>query len=305
MNVIWDAFFIVGCNPSVGFLAEIEMTTPTYIKNRPKQAAAIEPPFHARKRFGQHFLHDPAIIQRIVSATAPEPSDVVVEIGPGLGALTGLLLASSKCLHVVELDRDLAQRLAVDFEGRNLHLHVADALGFDFASLTDAYRPLRVVGNLPYNISTPLLFHLLAHSRHIRDMHLMFQREVADRIVASPGNGRYGRLSVMAQWHCRTEKLFDVGPGAFAPPPRVTSSVVRLTVRATPPASVSDPIVLERLVTRVFSHRRKTLRNCLRGWLSPTEIMAAGVDPGVRPETLDLGQLARLSNRIADGSQRD
>nr|VFK09266.1 MAG: 16S rRNA (adenine1518-N6/adenine1519-N6)-dimethyltransferase [Candidatus Kentron sp. LPFa] len=270
-----------------------------WIKNKSEQVVGIEP-FHARKRFGQHFLHDPAIIQRIVSAIALEPSDTVVEIGPGLGALTGLLSASSEHLHVVELDCDLAQRLALEFQGRNLHLHVADALDFDFAALAsaDELLPLRVVGNLPYNISTPLLFHLLAYSHVIRDMHLMFQREVADRIVASPGNRHYGRLSVMTQWHCRAEKLFDVGPGAFVPPPRVTSSMVRLTMRAAPPAPVSDPVTLGRLVAKVFSHRRKTLRNCLRGWLTPAEIVAAGVDPGARPETLDLGQFARLSNQV-------
>nr|VFK43057.1 MAG: 16S rRNA (adenine1518-N6/adenine1519-N6)-dimethyltransferase [Candidatus Kentron sp. SD]VFK48644.1 MAG: 16S rRNA (adenine1518-N6/adenine1519-N6)-dimethyltransferase [Candidatus Kentron sp. SD] len=261
--------------------------------------ANIEP-FYARKRFGQHFLHDPAIIERIVSAISPKPSDVVVEIGPGLGALTGSLLRSAKRLHAVELDRDLARRLITEFEDENLHLHRADALAFDFAALGGADGPLRLVGNLPYNISTPLLFHLLAQSRHIRDMHFMFQREVANRIVAAPGDGRYGRLSVMTQWRCRTEKLFDVGSGAFAPPPRVTSSVVRLAPRARPPAPVSDPAIFERLVAKAFSHRRKTLRNCLRGWLSTSGIMAAGIDPGARPETLDLRQFARLSNRLVE-----
>jgi len=256
-------------------------------------------PFYARKRFGQHFLHDPSIIGRIVSAIAIKPGEIIVEIGPGLGALTKPLLAHAQHLHVVELDRDLARRLAVAFQDRNLHLHTADALTFDFAALAEIDRPLRIVGNLPYNISTPLLFHLLAQSRHIRDMHFMFQREVANRITASPGGAHYGRLSVMTQWHCRTEKLFDVGAGAFAPPPRVTSSVVRLTVRTEPPAPVSDQATLERLVAKAFSHRRKTLRNCLRGWLSPAAITAAGVDPGARPETLDLHQFANLSNQVA------
>nr|VFK21106.1 MAG: 16S rRNA (adenine1518-N6/adenine1519-N6)-dimethyltransferase [Candidatus Kentron sp. LFY] len=262
-------------------------------------------PIRARKRFGQHFLHDPAVIERIISAIAPDIGEIMVEIGPGLGALTRPLLALSECLHVVELDRDIARKLAMEFEGQGLHLYIADALTFDFATLSHADRPLRVVGNLPYNISTPLLFHLLAQSEYIRDMHLMFQREVANRIVAPPGNGCYGRLSVMTQWHCRAEKLFDVGPGAFTPSPRVTSSVVRLTVRSAPPVPISDQGILERLVAKVFSQRRKTLRNCLRGWLIPTEIMAAGVDPGARPETLDLRQFASLSNQVAAGSYKE
>nr|VFK59105.1 MAG: 16S rRNA (adenine1518-N6/adenine1519-N6)-dimethyltransferase [Candidatus Kentron sp. TUN]VFK61374.1 MAG: 16S rRNA (adenine1518-N6/adenine1519-N6)-dimethyltransferase [Candidatus Kentron sp. TUN]VFK67802.1 MAG: 16S rRNA (adenine1518-N6/adenine1519-N6)-dimethyltransferase [Candidatus Kentron sp. TUN] len=256
-------------------------------------------PFHARKRFGQHFLHDPAVIQRIVSAIAVKPGQTIVEIGPGLGALTAPLLALTEYLHVVELDRDLARRLAVEFQGQNLHLHTADALTFDFSALMRPDRPLRIVGNLPYNISTPLLFHLLAQSQYIRDMHFMFQREVANRIVALPGDAHYGRLSVMTQWHCITEKLFDIGPGAFVPPPRVTSSIVRLAVRTAPPAPVLDRNILERVVVKAFTHRRKTLRNSLREWLTPAEIMAAGVDPAARPETLNLHQFANLSNRIA------
>nr|VFJ58940.1 MAG: dimethyladenosine transferase [Candidatus Kentron sp. FW] len=255
--------------------------------------------FHARKRFGQHFLHDPAIIRRIVSSVGVEVGQVIVEIGPGLGALTNPLLAVAEHLHVVELDRDLARRLDEEFGHRdNFHLHRADALGFDFGALKGGRGRLRVVGNLPYNISTPLLFHLLAQSGDIEDMHLMFQREVANRIVASPGSAHYGRLSVMTQWHCRAEKIFDIGPGAFTPPPRVTSSVVRLDTRAAPPARVSDQEVFGQLVARAFSHRRKTLRNCLRGWLTPAGIMAAGVDPGARPETLDLRDFASLSNQV-------
>jgi len=217
----------------------------------------------------------------------------------------------------VELDRDLAALLATRFRGPGFSLHTADALRFDFAALADLPRdgndretsacgekdranahvaPLRIVGNLPYNISTPLLFHLLSQSRHIRDMHIMLQRELADRMTAPPGGANYGRLSVMAQWRCVAEKLFDVGAGAFSPPPQVTSSVVRLTIRNTPPAPVFDPEIFEQIVARAFSQRRKTLRNSLREWLTEDEIRAACVDPGARPETLSIARFAALSN---------
>ncbi len=212
---------------------------------------------------------------------------------------------------MVEVDRDLAARLAARFAGEvaagRLLVHTADALAFDFAALGFSAlagppdRRLRVVGNLPYNISTPLLFHLLSQSGSIRDMHVMVQREVADRMAAAPGGGDYGRLSVMVQWQCRVERLFHVGPGAFSPPPRVTSSVVRLTVRETPPAVLSEGAPLGPLVARAFSHRRKTLRNALGGVLTAEAMEAAGVDPGARPETLDLLAFARLANGAAHG----
>lgn len=260
-------------------------------------------PFHARKRFGQHFLRDRNIVERIVSAIAMGPGQDIVEIGPGLGALTASLLARAEetraRLHAVELDRDLAARLAARFQGQKISLHTADALAFDFTALANGAHSLRVVGNLPYNISTPLIFHLLSQSRSIRDMHVMLQREVADRITAPPGGANYGRLGVMVQWHCVAEKLFDVGSGAFSPPPRVTSSVVRLTVREAPPAHVPDPAVFKKLVAQAFSQRRKTLRNCLRGWLTQEEILATGVDPGARPETLDLQKFAALSSAFS------
>nr|VFK25093.1 MAG: dimethyladenosine transferase [Candidatus Kentron sp. MB]VFK29852.1 MAG: dimethyladenosine transferase [Candidatus Kentron sp. MB]VFK74967.1 MAG: dimethyladenosine transferase [Candidatus Kentron sp. MB] len=254
-------------------------------------------PHIARKRFGQHFLHDPAVIRRILRAIDPRPGQTLVEIGPGLGALTGALLTLIGHLHAIELDRDLARRLTAQFP-QTLSLHIADALDFDFTALANANHSLRIVGNLPYNISTPLLFHLLTQSQHIRDMHFMFQREVANRITASPGDIHYGRLSVMTQWHCQTQKLFDIGPGAFRPPPRITSSIVRLTVRAQPPAFVPDLAILQRLVARAFSQRRKTLRNSLRKFLTPDRIRAAGIDPGARPETLNLLQFAALSAQV-------
>ncbi len=250
-----------------------------------------------RKRFGQHFLADPGVVQRIVLAVAPRPGQQLVEIGPGLGALTGGLLAAAGELDVVELDRDLIPKLrARHGEAGTLRIHQADALTFDFAALAREPRGLRLVGNLPYNISTPLLFHLLAQAGAIRDMHFMLQREVVERLAAAPGGASYGRLSVMVQYRCRVQALFEVGPGAFRPPPRVDSAVVRLVPHEQPPVQVTDEARFEAVVRRAFAQRRKTLANSLRGMLSAQTIVAAGVDPGIRPERLDLAAFAALSN---------
>ena len=250
-----------------------------------------------RKRFGQHFLHDDAVVARILRAIGPRPGDRLVEIGPGLGALTGALLESGADLDVIELDRDLAAKLQVAHEGEaRIRVHQADALDFDFQGLGSADRRLRVVGNLPYNVSTPLLFHLLDQADVIDDMHFMLQREVVDRIVAPPGGKSYGRLTVMVRLLCESEKLFDVSAGAFRPPPRVTSAVVRLGVRRTPCVSLEDAAAFRHLVARLFSRRRKTLRNSLRDQLSEAEIEGLGIDPMARPETLDLGAFAALAN---------
>lgn len=258
-----------------------------------------------RKRFGQHFLHDRSVVDRIVRAIGPRPGETVVEIGPGEGALTDALLARSQSLHVVELDRDLAARLRARYEGDpRVRVHQGDALDFDFRELAPSGHALRVVGNLPYNVSTPLLFHLLDQSRAIADMHFMLQREVVDRIVAAPGGADYGRLTVMVALACESEKLFDVSSGAFRPPPRVTSAVVRLRVRAQPPVRLSDPESFASLVARLFSRRRKTLRNSLRGSLDADAIAALGIDPMARPETLDLAGFAALANAV-HGSVRD
>jgi 16S rRNA (adenine1518-N6/adenine1519-N6)-dimethyltransferase len=253
----------------------------------------------ARKRFGQNFLHDPGVIQRIVHSISPQPGQRVVEIGPGQGAITLPLLQACGRLDVVELDRDLVQPLAQKASGLGtLVIHQADALRFDFSALAQGGK-LRVVGNLPYNISTPLLFHLLAQSGYIQDMHFMLQKEVVQRMAAEPGNGDYGRLSVMIQYHCKVEELFRIGPGAFRPAPKVDSAFVRLTPWVQPPAGVDDYDCFGKLVKQAFAQRRKTLRNTLKGLLTDAEICASGSDPSVRPETLSLQQYAALSNRLA------
>ena len=250
-----------------------------------REAHSSRPP--RRKRFGQHFLHDPAAIRRIVAALAPRAGDHLVEIGPGRGALTRQLLGFADCtLDAVEIDRDLAAQLAASFAGDARHsLHVADALEFDFTGLARSRGGrLRIVGSLPYNISTPLLFHLLAHADAILDAHVMLQREVVVRIAAQPGGADYGRLTVMLAPRVSVERLFDLGPGAFQPPPRVWSAVARLTVLAEPRFAVS-PHYAE-VVAAAFAHRRKTLRNALARIMSGAEIAACGLDAKARPETL-------------------
>jgi 16S rRNA (adenine1518-N6/adenine1519-N6)-dimethyltransferase len=240
-----------------------------------------------RKRFGQHFLHDPAIIARIVRALGPRPGDHLVEIGPGRGALTTQLLACSGCtLDAIEIDRDLAARLRERFAGSaGAVLHEVDALQFDFRALAHARGGrLRVVGNLPYNISTPLLFHLLAAAPAIVDLTIMLQREVVERLAARPGGRAYGRLTVMLAPLAEVEWLFDVGPGAFQPPPRVRSALARLRMRAEPLFAVSPHYAA--LVAAAFAQRRKTRRNALGLLLTREQISACGIDPAARPETL-------------------
>jgi len=257
-----------------------------------------------RKRFGQHFLHDPAVIDKIVAAVDPRPGQRLVEIGPGLGAITAALLERAGTLHVVEIDRDLAAKLAADLGHRGeLVVHNVDALRFDFSSLAGPGDPVRLVGNLPYNISTPLLFHLLEKRECILDMHFMLQREVVRRMAADVGSKDYGRLTIMLAAWCRVERLFDVGPGAFRPPPRVHSSVVRIVPWPKPPFPLCNPAAFARLVNQAFSRRRKTLRNALEGLLSETEILAAGVDPRLRPEQLAPSVFAALADRVGENVQ--
>lgn len=251
----------------------------------------------ARKRFGQNFLHDPGVIARIVAAIAPKPGEHLIEIGPGLGALTRELLPRVGVLDVVELDRDVVPLLVEACAGLGeLHVHQADALNYNFSELALDGRPLRVVGNLPYNISTPLLFHLFGHMGVIRDMFFMLQKEVVERMVAAPDSEHYGRLSVMVQFHCVAHKLFTVGPGAFKPAPKVDSAVVRLMPHTTPPVQVNDVAWFSAVVTQAFSQRRKTLRNALKTIMSDAEIAAAGINPQARAEQLDLAQFAQLAN---------
>jgi len=253
----------------------------------------------ARKRFGQHFLHDPSVVARIVRAIGAKPGERIVEIGPGLGALTGALLQSCERLDVIEIDRDLAAKLSAEYRGdARLRVHTGDALGFDFRQLVSPGERLRVVGNLPYNVSTPLLFRLLDQAPVIADMHFMLQREVVDRLTAEPGGRDYGRLTVMVRLRCESEKLFEVRAGAFRPAPRVTSAIVRLRVLRQPDVRLADLPTFKHLVSHLFSRRRKTLRNSLRGQLSEAELEKLGIDPNARPETLDLAGFALLANAV-------
>jgi 16S rRNA (adenine1518-N6/adenine1519-N6)-dimethyltransferase len=252
-----------------------------------------------RKRFGQHFLHDQAVLRRIVDVVDPQPGQHLVEIGPGAGALTAHLLDRVEHLDAIEIDRDLATALRARWPTR-LRLHAGDALEFDFTQLSAQLGgPLRLVGNLPYNISTPLLFHFLQHQQCIVDLHIMLQKEVIERMAAAPGTSDYGRLTVMLAPWLRVEKLFDVGPGAFTPPPRVWSAVARLTVLAAPRFEVAGQY--SSVVAQAFSQRRKTLRNSLRGRIADGDWQAAGVDPAARPETLTPEQFAALARLAVPG----
>ena len=253
-----------------------------------------------RKRFGQHFLSDPGVIENIVRAIDPQPGDTIVEIGPGQGAITEPLARKAGRLHCIELDRDLAAALRHRFgNSDNVTIHEADALNFDFCALGDS---LRVVGNLPYNISTPLLFHLIDSRDCIADMFFMLQKEVVDRMTAAPGNKAYGRLGIMLGCHLRVEALFDVGPECFDPPPAVTSAVVRLVPLGSDRPVIDDEKLLGRLVATAFSQRRKTLRNALKTLLDDAELRALDIDPGKRPESLPIADYVRLTNYV---SRRD
>ncbi len=253
----------------------------------------------AKKRFGQHFLHDPGTIERIVRAIAPRPGDRLVEIGPGRGAITVPLLTAAGALDVIEIDRDLLPRLAASCAGRGeLRTHVGDALEFDFRALRGDGPPLRLVGNLPYNISTPLLFHFIAQLDAIGSMHFMLQKEVVARMAARPGGKDYGRLTVMLAPHVRVEPLFDIGTGAFMPPPRVVSTFFALHPCAAPPFAAGDPADYARVVAAAFAQRRKTLRNSLAGLVDAEAMRAAGVDPAARAEVLEPAQFAALAARM-------
>ena len=249
-----------------------------------------------RKRLGQHFLHDPIVVAKIVSTIAPRRGERIVEIGGGRGALTAPLLERSDDLHVIELDTDLADLIEERYGGSAaLTLHRADALKFDYSAVADAEMPLRIVGNLPYNVSTPLLFRLLEFRSIVVDMHLMLQKEVVDRMTAQPGGKDYGRLTVMLAAWSDIEACFDIGPGAFRPPPKVRSTFVRIRPRPTASFSVRDEAAFGRLVAHLFSMRRKTLGRALRGRLTTAQIEAARIDPGARPETLRPKDFARLA----------
>ncbi len=250
-----------------------------------------------RKRFGQNFLQDPGIVGRIVSSIGPKPQQRLVEIGPGRGAITGQLLRACGRLDVVELDRDLIDPLQKKFGDQGeLKLHNQDALRFDFCSLAAPGERLRIVGNLPYNISTPLLFHLMEQAHCIEDMHFMLQKEVVKRMAADPGGKAYGRLSVMLQLLCEVEPLFEVDPASFDPAPKVDSAWVRLKPHDSPPFDIHDQALLKKIVTQAFSLRRKTLRNSLRDLVSADQLSQAGIDPGLRAERLAIADFVQLAN---------
>ncbi len=253
----------------------------------------------ARKRFGQNFLQDHNIIYQILANIQAQSGEHWVEIGPGLGAITEPLLQQQVVLDVVELDRDLVTVLQQKFaEYENFTIHSADALNFDFTALASEQQAIRVIGNLPYNISTPLLFHLVESACYIQDMHFMLQKEVVDRICAEPGSKKYGRLSVMMQYYCMTDLIFDVPPESFDPIPKVMSSIVRLTPHEKPVVQLNDIATLNTVVTTAFSQRRKTIRNSLKNLLTEQQISAVDIDPGLRAETLSLEEFARLSNLL-------
>ena len=256
-----------------------------------------------RKRFGQNFLRDDGVIDDIERAIAPTADDHLVEIGPGEGALTQALMTSGCKLDAVELDRNLTTRLLAAFSiYPGFTLHSADALAFDFSELASPAQRLRVVGNLPYNISTPLIIRLLEQKTAIEDMHFMLQLEVVERLAAQPGSKEWGRLGVLTQLQCEVEKLFEVPPEAFYPPPKVQSAVVRLTPRQTspyPPVHLPD---LHRLVTQAFSQRRKTLRNNFKGTLTDDNFELLGINPSARAETLSIEDFIAMTNHLALGA---
>ena len=258
----------------------------------------------ARKRFGQNFLQDPNVIDNIVGSINPQPDDVLVEIGPGLGALTELMIAKVNKLQVIELDRDLIPRLNVKFGASGkLTIHQADALSFDYPSLlpgeNKAKKQLRIVGNLPYNISTPLIFKLLENAEHIQDMHFMLQKEVVDRLCANVGEKAYGRLSIMVQYDCQAEGLFVVGPGAFSPPPKVDSAIVRLCPhKQTEKQTTTNRKLMGQIVTAAFNMRRKTIRNGLKDFASCEQLESVGINPGHRPETIALKYWIALTDLL-------
>ena len=254
----------------------------------------------ARKRFGQNFLHDSAVIRHIVDTIRPGRDDHLVEIGPGKGALSRPLLEACGRLEVIELDRDLPPLLQAYCEGAGeLIIHNDDALKFDFNQLIRNGEKLRIVGNLPYNISTPLIFHLLSFSKLIKDMHFMLQKEVVERLTATPGSKSYGRLTIMVQYHCQADYMFTVKPGSFTPVPKVDSAIIRLTPWLEPPVAVGNYQDFALLVKQAFAMRRKTLRNNLKELIDSTAIESLGIDPGRRAETLSLQEFAQLAEHYS------
>jgi 16S rRNA (adenine1518-N6/adenine1519-N6)-dimethyltransferase len=251
-----------------------------------------------RRRFSQNFLVDSVAIDDIVASIAPQPQDALVEIGPGLGALTRPLAARVDALHVIEIDRDIVARLEHEFAGKNVVIHAGDVLDFDFAALG---RELRIVGNLPYNISSAILFHLAAQAANIRDIHVMLQQEVVTRMAAAPGDSEYSRLSVMLQYRFEIEQVLHVPADAFRPAPKVESAVVRLTPLPPQRPIARDESLFTRIVAAAFSQRRKTLRNTLKPWLAAEDFSRLAIDPRMRAQELAVEEFVRIAD---DAAQR-
>ena len=255
----------------------------------------------AKKRFGQNFLTDQSVINSLIDAIAPQPNDLMVEIGPGLGALTQPLMQKLKLLHLVELDRDICAFMVKDYAKqyaeKSIIIHNVDALKFDFTGLGDH---LRVTGNLPYNISTPILFHLLSNVVGIKDMHFMLQKEVVERMVAAPSTPAYGRLSVMLQYHLQMEYLITVPPESFEPAPKVESAFVRCVPHATLPFVAKNEALFAKVVLAAFGQRRKTLRNTLKGLLDDAGFTAVGIDSKKRAENLSVADFVCISNHLCE-----
>ena len=255
----------------------------------------------AKKRFGQNFLHNDAVISDIVDAINPEPGENLVEIGPGLGALTEPVIERAKKLSVVELDRDLAERLRHHpFLAPHLTIYETDALSFDFAQLATDEKPLRIFGNLPYNISTPLIFHLLTFKDKVQDMHFMLQKEVVQRMAAGPHCKAYGRLSIMTQYQCQVIPVMEIGPEAFKPAPKVDSAIVRLVPHSDIKNPVKDITALNTVCLAAFNQRRKTIRNGFKNLISVAKLEALNIDANLRPENLTLDDYIMLANFIVD-----
>ncbi|MFM6978909.1 MAG: 16S rRNA (adenine(1518)-N(6)/adenine(1519)-N(6))-dimethyltransferase RsmA [Methylophilaceae bacterium] len=252
----------------------------------------------AKKRFGQNFLVDQSIIQSLISAIQPQENDLMVEIGPGLGALTKPLLAHLKHLHLVEIDRDIIEWMQGQYPAEKITIHASDVLKFDFAQLLTAGNKLRVVGNLPYNISSPILFHLLPSLASIQDMHFMLQKEVVERMVAEPSSSEYGRLSVMLQYYLQMEYLMTVPGTAFDPPPKVESAFVRCVPHTQLPYIAKDTECFAKVVTMAFSQRRKTIRNTLKALLTDADFVALNIDSQLRAENLSVQQFVEISNYL-------
>lgn len=258
-----------------------------------------------RKRFGQHFLQDPQTLQDIALAIAPNETDHMIEIGPGRGALTELLLPVVKQLDVIEIDRDLVTHLKQAYDNKkNLNIHEADVLSFDFNTLTKDRHSLRIVGNLPYNISTPILFKLFSSLEIIQDMHFMLQKEVVERLTAKVGSRDYGRLSVMSQYFCENIKLFSIEPSAFSPPPKVDSAFIRMIPRRSLQPLANDLKTFSNVVREAFNYRRKTLSNCLKKIISNDDLIRLGIDPKKRPQELTVEDFVKISNNNSRGNPR-